>query len=177
MILRIMRAFDGSWQRLFPEIIIWRCLFHPNVLPVLGVSPKLYPLCVVTEWMVDGNIMDFASKHPEVNRLRLVCPISVFPQFLDAKIPLKLAEAASGLEYLHSMDIMHSDLKPVRPLDSSHRLPLTIPHRQTSSSIAIFILVSLTTGSSPSYRTRTPWIPVTRRLRLSALFDTWHQNY
>jgi len=48
----------------------------PNVLPVLGVSPKLFPLCVITEWMTNGNIMEFTPKHPEVNRLHLVCAIS-----------------------------------------------------------------------------------------------------
>jgi len=67
--------FEKLWQRLFQEIVIWRRLSHPNVLPVLGVSPKLFPLCVVTEWMIDGNIMDFTAKHPEVNRLRLVRPV------------------------------------------------------------------------------------------------------
>jgi len=74
-----MCAFNYSWQRLFQEIIIWRRLSHPNVLPVLGVSLELFPLCIITEWMVDGNIVDFTSEHPEVNPLRLVRPISVFP--------------------------------------------------------------------------------------------------
>jgi len=74
-----VKRFDGSWQRLFQEIVIWRRLSHPNVLPVLGVSPKLFPLCAITEWMVEGNIMDFTSKHPEVNCLRLVRPNSVLP--------------------------------------------------------------------------------------------------
>ena len=35
--------------------------------------------------MIDGNILDFTSKHPEVNRLRLVCPplpFSLNPQTL-----------------------------------------------------------------------------------------------
>jgi len=67
-----MRAFDTLRQCLFREIAIWRRLSHPNVLPVLGVSPKLFPLCIITEWMTNGNIMDFASKHPEANRLHLV---------------------------------------------------------------------------------------------------------
>ena len=61
-----------SWQRLFQETVVWKRLSHPNVLPVLGVSPKLFPLCVITEWMIDGNILDFASTYPKANRLRLV---------------------------------------------------------------------------------------------------------
>ena len=48
-------------------------------MPLLGVSAELYPLCVVTEWMVKGNIANFTLKHPEVNRLRLVRTISVTP--------------------------------------------------------------------------------------------------
>ena len=65
--------------------MIWRRLSHPNVLPVLGVSPKLFPLCVVAEWMINGDITEFTSKQPEVNRLHLVCPVSPFslnPQIL-----------------------------------------------------------------------------------------------
>ena len=78
MILRVMYASNGYWQRLFQEIVIWRRLSYPNVLPVLDVSPKLFPLCVITEWMANGNIVEFISKHLEVNHLRLVCPISPF---------------------------------------------------------------------------------------------------
>ena len=73
--IRVICPVDHLWQRLFQEIVVWRRLSHSNVLPVLGVSPKLFPLCVVTEWMTDGNILDFTSSHPKVNRLRLVRPI------------------------------------------------------------------------------------------------------
>ena len=70
--LLVTCAFDHPLQRLFSEIVIWRRLSHPNVLPVLGVSPKLFPLCIVSEWMIDGNIADFTFRHPEIDRLRLV---------------------------------------------------------------------------------------------------------
>ena len=44
--------------------------------------------------MADGNIMDFASKHPEVNRLRLVRHLCYLP---DPPI-LKMVEARRGGE-------------------------------------------------------------------------------
>ena len=66
--------------------MIWRRLSHPNVLPVLGVALTQSPLCIVSEWMVNGNIIDFTSSHPEVNRLRLVRSVLVFPRSLDLQI-------------------------------------------------------------------------------------------
>ena len=84
VVLRVLCAFDDSRQRLFPEIVIWGRLSHPNVLPVLGVSLKSSPLCVITEWMMNRNIMDFTPKHPGVNRLRLVRPISILPSGFDS---------------------------------------------------------------------------------------------
>ena len=82
---------------------------------MLGVSPRLFPLYVITEWMTNGDIMEFISQYPQVNRLCLVCPISPFsPQFPDPETYMKLAEVASGLQYLHSMGIIHSNLNPVR---------------------------------------------------------------
>ena len=114
MILRLKCTSDGPRKRLFHEIVIWRRLSHPNVLPVLGVSPKLFPLCIVSEWMIDGNIMDFTSRHPEVNRLRLVRSLFVSLSIPKFSTTPKLAEVASGLQYLHSMEIIHCKLKPVR---------------------------------------------------------------
>jgi len=100
-----MGVTDGSWQRLFQEIVIWRRLSHPNVLPVLGVSPKLFPLCVITEWMVGGNIVEFVSKHPEFNRLRLVRPISVLH---------------TTLKYLNVPEARRSRLRIAAPAFSGH---------------------------------------------------------
>ena len=62
---------------------------------------------------------------------------------------LKLAETASGLQYLHSIGIKHSDLKPVRTTTLFY-FYFTISddlRRQISSSTVISIPVSLTTDS------------------------------
>ena len=40
--------------------------------------------------------------------------LSPLPRSPDPEIHTKLAEAASGLQYLHSVDIIHGDLNPVR---------------------------------------------------------------
>ena len=86
MILHLQHASDHPRQRLFKEIMIWRRLSHPNVLPVLGVYSKPVSLCLVTEWMINKNIMDFTLKNPEVNRLHLVSPVSLLPRCLSPDI-------------------------------------------------------------------------------------------
>ena len=87
MILCLTRTVDASWQRLFQEIAIWRRLSHPNVLPVLGICPKLFPLCIISDWVINGNILDFTSANPEVNRLRLVRRIFFSSPILTLKHP------------------------------------------------------------------------------------------
>lgn len=79
MILRSKHTLDDSWKRLFEDIVVWKRLSHPNLLSILGASVKLSKLCVVTEWMDNGNIMEFTSKHPDANRLRLVRLIRLSP--------------------------------------------------------------------------------------------------
>ncbi|KZP24284.1 kinase-like protein, partial [Athelia psychrophila] len=83
------------------EAVIWRQLSHPNVLPFDGIfhlgasgSPKL---CLVSPWMKNGNLSDFLS--------------SIAPE-IDC-VPLAL-DVAKGLEYLHSQNVLHADLKCYR---------------------------------------------------------------
>ena len=45
---------------------------HPNVLPTIGVSETLFPLCIMTPWMPDGNITQYTQTNPGANRLTLV---------------------------------------------------------------------------------------------------------
>ena len=76
---RCHRSF--STQRLCREIIGWKYLSHPNILPLLGVSVFADPHCfrIITEWMPGGNVVQYAKSNPEANRLGLVSARS-FPQ-------------------------------------------------------------------------------------------------
>ena len=62
--------------------------------------------------MDNGNINDFIKNHREVNRIQLVSyHISIYEGRYD--LFLKLIDAARGLEYLHSQNVAHGDLKGV----------------------------------------------------------------
>ncbi|KAF9645420.1 kinase-like protein [Thelephora ganbajun] len=81
-------------RRFYREVIGWKYISHPNVLPFLGVSETLFPLCFVSPWLPNGNIIEYTRKNQRVNRLQL------------------LAQAACGLEYLHSLSVVHGDINP-----------------------------------------------------------------
>jgi len=68
-------------QRLCREIIGWKHLSHPNILPLLGVSVSTDPHCfrILTEWMSGGNVMQYTKSNPDANRLELVSPLTISP--------------------------------------------------------------------------------------------------
>jgi len=45
---------------------------HPNVLPVIRVSEGLFPVCIMSPWMPDGNIAQYTKANPGADRLMLV---------------------------------------------------------------------------------------------------------
>ena len=61
------------------EIIGWKHLTHPNILPLLGVSVSIDPrcFCILTEWMPNGNVVQYTRSYPKANRLRLVSSSAV----------------------------------------------------------------------------------------------------
>ena len=56
----------------YEEVIMWKSLCHPNVLPLLGVTVSDGYLAMVSEWMTNGNINEFVKTHKDVNRFELV---------------------------------------------------------------------------------------------------------
>lgn len=66
---------DKILKEFSAEIIIWRQLFHPNVLPFYGIfyfEERRSQIGLVSAWMEDGNIMEFLQKNPSSERMPLV---------------------------------------------------------------------------------------------------------
>ncbi|EGN99518.1 hypothetical protein SERLA73DRAFT_26193, partial [Serpula lacrymans var. lacrymans S7.3] len=47
------------------EAVLWKTLSHPNIVPFLGASTKLFPLCMVCPWMENGNIVTYLKRYPK----------------------------------------------------------------------------------------------------------------
>jgi serine/threonine protein kinase len=55
------------------QVLVWKALSHPNVLPLLGVTMAEDLFTMVSEWMTNGNINEYVKAHLDADRLRLVC--------------------------------------------------------------------------------------------------------
>ena len=62
--------------------------------------------------MPNGDLVEFITKHPGADRLRLVGVSAV--GFDPCLPPHQLSDAAAGLDFLHSRNVIHGDLKGVR---------------------------------------------------------------
>ena len=69
---KTQRVLTGTEQRFCCEVVLWKQLKHPNLLPLVGARKVSHSLIMVSEWMEHGTIMDFIIARPETNRLRLV---------------------------------------------------------------------------------------------------------
>ncbi|KAJ7443481.1 kinase-like domain-containing protein [Mycena galericulata] len=81
--------------KLCREALVWKDLHHPNILPFLGIDRDSFPseLCMVSPWMEHGIVLDYLKVHQHANVHKM------------------LLEIVQGLEYLHSQNIVHGDLR------------------------------------------------------------------
>ncbi|KAF9649121.1 kinase-like protein [Thelephora ganbajun] len=94
---------DVIRSRFCREVVAWRHLRHPNILPLLGVTTSEHRPAMISEWMENGNINQFIEKDRHVNRAML------------------LVDVANGLKYLHDLWIVHGGLKGANILINKDR--------------------------------------------------------
>ncbi|KAF8623869.1 hypothetical protein AX17_007271 [Amanita inopinata Kibby_2008] len=81
-------------RRLNREAKVWHTLKHPHVLEFLGIARNLgQSVALVSPYCENGNISKYLDDYPEANRLNLLLGV------------------AKGVEYLHSKDVIHGDIK------------------------------------------------------------------
>ncbi|KAF9642586.1 kinase-like protein [Thelephora ganbajun] len=91
--LQVLVNWAQPLQIFCKEVITWRVLRHPNVLPLLGAIMTNNRFAMMSGWMTNGNINQFVTAHPDANRFEL------------------LGGVAKGLIHVHSQGMVHGDLK------------------------------------------------------------------
>ncbi|KAF9530687.1 kinase-like domain-containing protein [Crepidotus variabilis] len=80
-------------QRLQTEVVAWHRLCHKNISQLFGIVQSPHSVGMVSQWCENGTLSHYLKENSEVNGLKL------------------LAQVASGIAYLHQMNIIHGDLK------------------------------------------------------------------
>ncbi|KAG8948916.1 hypothetical protein FRC03_000538 [Tulasnella sp. 419] len=89
-----MAVTERLKKRCFREVLLWRTLQHPKIVPLLGFSMDPYGIpALISPWYPNGNVVHFLNSNPDADR------------------PSLALDAADGLTYLHSIPIVHGDLK------------------------------------------------------------------
>ncbi|KAJ7745514.1 kinase-like domain-containing protein [Mycena olivaceomarginata] len=97
--VKSMRQFTDddvrvSLKKLGREAVIWRQLSHSNLLPFFGLYVFDNRPSLISPWMENGDLKKFLNNAPsDINRIALIMDV------------------ATGLEYLHSNNVVHGDLK------------------------------------------------------------------
>ncbi|KAF7349166.1 Kinase-like protein [Mycena sanguinolenta] len=81
----------------YKEALVWQGLRHRFVLPLLGIDRSTFApsFCMVSPWMKHGTVLKYLRDHGRE----------------DSDLNRLLLEIAQGLDYLHSMNIVHGDLR------------------------------------------------------------------
>lgn len=95
-------------KRFCKEVLLWKRLNHPNILPFHGAAVNQNQFCMVSPWMENGNVLSYTRKNPDANRLRL------------------LVDVASGLKFLHRANLVHGNIRGSNILISESQPPRAI---------------------------------------------------
>ncbi|EMD33057.1 hypothetical protein CERSUDRAFT_118131 [Gelatoporia subvermispora B] len=96
---------QAELKDVFQEAVVWKRLQHPNIAPLYGIDETTFPsqVALVSDWMPHGTVASYLNENTAANRVKLAL------------------EIASGLQYLHEMNIIHGDMKSANVLINAHR--------------------------------------------------------
>ncbi|XP_037530754.1 discoidin domain-containing receptor 2 [Nematolebias whitei] len=89
------------------EIKIMSRLKDPNIIRLLAVCIYSDPLCMITEYMENGDLNQFLSRHEPEGQLAL---LSDTPTVSFSNLCHMATQIASGMKYLSSLKFVHRDL-------------------------------------------------------------------
>ena len=65
-----------GWQAFYREVVMWKRLRHPNIVPFLGVPTKTPSFKIVCGRVENRRITEYVMKNPGVDRVNLVSGFS-----------------------------------------------------------------------------------------------------
>ncbi|KAL2089755.1 hypothetical protein ACEWY4_014443 [Coilia grayii] len=89
------------------EIKIMSRLKDPNIIRLLAVCICSDPLCMITEYMENGDLNQFLSRHEPEGQIAL---LSNAPTVSYSNLLYMATQIASGMKYLSSLNFVHRDL-------------------------------------------------------------------
>lgn len=89
------------------EIKIMSRLKDPNIIRLLAVCMSSDPLCMITEYMENGDLNQFLSRHEPEGMIAL---LSNAPTVSYSNLHHMVTQIASGMKYLSSLNFVHRDL-------------------------------------------------------------------
>ncbi|NWQ83559.1 DDR2 protein, partial [Columbina picui] len=91
------------------EIKIMSRLKDPNIIRLLAVCITDDPLCMITEYMENGDLNQFLSRQQAGSHAPTVSPpVSLLGSYSDLRF--MATQIASGMKYLSSLNFVHRDL-------------------------------------------------------------------
>ncbi|KAK7045796.1 hypothetical protein VNI00_007198 [Paramarasmius palmivorus] len=119
-----------SIQRLLHrEAVLWKHCQHKNIVPFVALA-HTSDVCFISKWMPQGNVIEFLVAHPNADVQSLI--LNIF----------------DGCQYLHSLDIIHGDLKSTNILVNESQ-------QACISDFGMAIMRQTTSEASPSASTQT----------------------
>ncbi|KAL4660118.1 discoidin domain-containing receptor 2-like [Arapaima gigas] len=89
------------------EIKIMSRLKDPNIVRLLGICICSDPLCMITEYMENGDLNQFLSRHEPEGQTAQACNAATVSY---SNLHHIATQIASGMKYLSSLNFVHRDL-------------------------------------------------------------------